>query len=49
MIATQQGLPGIRMIVVPHPLAGLPEAEVDKLAVTAALDTMVLLEGGPAA
>ena len=49
MIATQQGLPGLRMIVVPHPLGGLPEAEVDKVAVAAALDTMMLLEGRPAA
>jgi hypothetical protein len=40
MIAQQQGLPDIRMVVVPHPLGALPEDEVDRVAVKAGGDLL---------
>lgn len=45
MIAKQQGLPELRMIVVPHPLGGLPESEVDQMAIKAAEETLAMLQG----
>jgi hypothetical protein len=43
LVAKQQGLADIRMIVVPHPLGGLPEPEVDRIAAMAGADALALL------
>ncbi len=48
MIAKQQGLPNLRMIAVPHPLAGVPEADVDRMAIRAGADTLALLKAAHA-
>lgn len=43
LVATQLGLADIRMVVVPHPLGGLPESDVDRIARAAGADALALL------